>query len=161
MWHIAEGVQLRPAVEDTFRWRWSPAATYSARSAYRLFFAGSTQFAAAKPIWKAWAPLKVKLFMWLAVRGWLWRADRRLKRGLQGVSTCPLCDQEPETADHLFCSCSYTRQVWHIVLTILGPSLGRVLPAQTLELWLQLRAGLNAELHFHAGFLAHMEGAEW
>ena len=37
---------------------------------------GSTHFAGAKSIWKAWAPLKVKLFMWQAVLQQLWTADR-------------------------------------------------------------------------------------
>lgn len=35
------------------------------------------KFAAAEPIWKAWAPLKVKVFMWLVVKNRLWTAARR------------------------------------------------------------------------------------
>jgi len=76
LWEAAEGVQLRQGVEDTIKWKWTSDATYSARSAYQAFFLGSAQFEGARPIWKAWAPLKVKIFTWLAVKGRIWTADR-------------------------------------------------------------------------------------
>ncbi|KAG2653053.1 hypothetical protein PVAP13_1NG423319 [Panicum virgatum] len=114
LWEAVEDVQLRHGVEDSIRWKWTPDATYSARSAYQAFFIGSAQFAGARPIWKAWAPLK--------------RPDpkikdkpyRRHRRGITTDLTCRLCDQEAETADHLLCNCSFTRQVWYAVLLGIG-----------------------------------------
>jgi len=120
LWEAVEDVQLRHGIEDSIRWKWTPDATYSARSAYQAFFIGSAQFAGARPIWKAWAPLKVKLFTWLAVKGRIWTADRRHRRGITTDLTCRLCDQEAETADHLLCNCSFTRQVWYAVLLGIG-----------------------------------------
>jgi hypothetical protein len=52
---------------------------------YRMFFVGSMQFAAAKPIWKAWAPLKVKFFMWLAVRSNIWE---KIQLRSEGMDSC-------------------------------------------------------------------------
>nr|CAB3472218.1 unnamed protein product [Digitaria exilis] len=60
LWHATNQCHLSPGTEDTFRWRWTPSGTYSAQSAYRQFFVGATRMAAAQPLWKAWAPLKVK-----------------------------------------------------------------------------------------------------
>jgi len=34
LWEAVEDVQLRHGVEDSIRWKWTPDATYSARSAY-------------------------------------------------------------------------------------------------------------------------------
>ena len=50
---------------------------------------------------KFWAPSKVKFFLWLALLGRLWTAERRFRHGLQDDATCKLCDQDDETCDHL------------------------------------------------------------
>jgi hypothetical protein len=63
-----------------------------------------------------------------------------------GDATCRLCDQEEETADHLLCTCSFTQQVWHNLLSVLGvqnpPS---PVGLSVLERWLLLRQGLSKE----------------
>ncbi|CAN6359861.1 unnamed protein product [Urochloa humidicola] len=141
LWARLRDVQLQPDVEDTIAWRWCSSATYSARSAYRMFFEGSMRFVGARPIWKAWAPLKVKFFAWLAVKDRLWTAERRHRHGLQDPSCCKLCDQDLETSGHLFVSCSYTRQVWHAVSQVTSTALPAALPQQLLDWWLLLRAG--------------------
>jgi hypothetical protein len=66
-WQVLEAVQLQPGVKNNLKWKWTPDATYSAKSAYLMLFQGSERFEGAKQIWKAWAPLKVKFFTWLAV----------------------------------------------------------------------------------------------
>ena len=47
-------------------------------------------------LWKVWALLKVKLFVWLVLQWRLWMADRWSCRGLQSHINCPLCEQESE-----------------------------------------------------------------
>lgn len=93
LWRIILEVVLQRTVEDRITWRWSASATYSARSAYRMFFTGLTRFAGARPIWNVWVPLKLKFFTWLAVRGRICTANRRHRHGLQDSSACNLCDQ--------------------------------------------------------------------
>jgi hypothetical protein len=36
------------------------------------------------------------------------------------LSRCPLCDQEPETINHLLVSCSFSRIYWYITLRKFG-----------------------------------------
>ena len=52
-------------------------------------------------IWRPWAPLRVKIFFWLALRDWCWTAERLARHGLPHGSVCPLCDQATETMAHL------------------------------------------------------------
>ncbi|CAN6193691.1 unnamed protein product [Urochloa humidicola] len=144
LWDAMTRVNLTQGREDTISWRWTATGSYTARSAYKAFFEGSTRFAGAKPIWKAWAPLKVKFFMWLAVRGRLWTADRRHRHGLQNPTPCPLCDQVLESADHLFCGCAFTQQVWWALANAIGMPLLMPNPdEQLISWWLRSRNGLN------------------
>ena len=38
-----------------------------------------------KLIWKTWAPLRIKIFLWLAFRRRHWTGDRRLRHGLEAL----------------------------------------------------------------------------
>jgi hypothetical protein len=57
---------------------------------------------------------------------------------LKGV----LCDKDPDSADHLFVSCSFSKQVWHTILSTLNIALP-VDAGGLLEWWLLLRKGHN------------------
>jgi hypothetical protein len=83
---------------------------YSAKSAYGNLVLGATLFQPYERIWKAWAPPKCKLFMWLVAHKRCWTSDRLARQGLPHPEHCPLCDQEDETLDHLLVSCVFTRQ---------------------------------------------------
>lgn len=103
---------------------------------------GSTRFVLAKPLWKAWAPLKVKFTVWLAVHERLWTADRRHRHGLQDSPACSFCDQERETTDHLFHHCYFTQQVWFDVsriLRLIGLNALAQRGSTLVEWWLQVR----------------------
>lgn len=77
LWPLIQGIQLNPGTEDVICWRWTSLHQYTAKSAYRMFFAGSVPFSEAKLIWKSWAPPKVKFFLYLAMHGRTWTAERR------------------------------------------------------------------------------------
>ena len=66
---------------DVFSWPWETGGTYTARSTYMALSQGSTVMAGAKCIWGSWAPLKCKIFAWLALQHRLWTADRRTRHG--------------------------------------------------------------------------------
>jgi hypothetical protein len=72
--------------------------------------------------------LQVKIFIWLAVRRRHWATNRRRRKGLDPAEHCFLCDQEPETIDHIIASCSFSHQVWwHIAH--LGVNTSRMIEA--------------------------------
>ncbi|GJM99455.1 hypothetical protein PR202_ga16553 [Eleusine coracana subsp. coracana] len=53
VWELIQEVTVRPEQEDKICWRWTNSGQYTAKSAYEMFFCGSTLFTGAKLIWKA------------------------------------------------------------------------------------------------------------
>ncbi|TVU43932.1 hypothetical protein EJB05_03353, partial [Eragrostis curvula] len=101
---------VQPGTPDVYVWRWTADGVYSAKSAYAMLNQGGERFQCSSRIWDSWAPLKVKLFIWLASRRRVWTADRRRRHGLPAAPRCCLCDQEPESCDHLLVSCSFAKE---------------------------------------------------
>nr|XP_009603551.1 uncharacterized protein LOC104098508 [Nicotiana tomentosiformis] len=56
---------------------------------------------------------KAIITMWLQVRGRILTADRLKKWGMQVDGTCCFCHKKPETRDHLFVECEYSKCLWH------------------------------------------------
>ena len=113
LWIAVSELPRDETARDSFRWTLSESGVYSASSVYKELMRGQERFPLAKGVWKCWAPLKCRIFMWLALQYRIWTSDRRARHGLQEQpETCKLCLQEIETADHLLMQCVYTRQVW-------------------------------------------------
>jgi hypothetical protein len=135
LWELLQGQTTREEVPDQFIWKHTDNGSYSARSAYNLFFLDRTQFPGARELWSAGAPLKHKLHMCLVLKNRIWTADRLERRGLQRPQFCPLCCQEDETAQHLTLQCSYAREIWYHMP--LPRRLHRFMPTAyaTLDIW--------------------------
>ena len=104
LWDALENVQLLEDQPDQHLWTPKSSGSYSAHSAYAKFFVGSTTFQPSKRLWKSWAPLRCKIFLWLAMLNRCWTADLLERRGLQHPDSCLLCDQEEETIQHILTS---------------------------------------------------------
>lgn len=115
-----QDIILQPLVKDNFRWKWTPSGEFSSSSAYQAFFIGQTATPGARQLWKTKAPNKCRFFIWLALHGRVWTAERRHRHGLQPADTCVLCSQQPETLDHLLLQCVFSREVWFKALRELG-----------------------------------------
>ncbi|WVZ96580.1 hypothetical protein U9M48_042197 [Paspalum notatum var. saurae] len=135
VWQRLEGLHLREDVEDRVIWRWSGSGQYCARSAYRALYLGFVPFLGSELIWRSWMPLRVKIFIWLAFRRRHWTANRHRRHGLDARELCWLCDQEPETCDHLLFRCQFARAVWARVLDKVGLHLPRVAGCSGLLDW--------------------------
>uniref|UniRef100_A0A8R7V414 Reverse transcriptase zinc-binding domain-containing protein n=1 Tax=Triticum urartu TaxID=4572 RepID=A0A8R7V414_TRIUA len=98
-------------VEDKLVWASENNGRYSARSAYRVFFAGRVEANGASQIWWSRAPATCKFFTWLAARERCWTADRLAHRHLPHPIARPFCDQSPETINHILFGCVFARQV--------------------------------------------------
>lgn len=110
LWDLV-GVVLHPEIVDVHSWVHTSSGQYSTKSAYNQFFLGSITFEPWKCLWKAWAPLRCKFFLWLAVLNRCWTADQLARRHLLHPATCPLCDQAEETIQHLLIDCVFSLRV--------------------------------------------------
>ena len=128
-------------VEDQFTWPCSSSGQYTARSTYARLCQGGERFAAAACIWEAKAPLKCKIFQWLAIRGRLWTTVRRAKHGLQEVpNACFVCLQELDSVEHILIKCAYAREVWHRSFCDAGlPDLAPTVEDELGNWWLRVR----------------------
>lgn len=143
LWVTLQDTELQLGLEDQICWRWNASLQYSAKSAYDMFFCGSVKLAGANLLWKTWAPPRVKWFMTLALHRGTWTAERRKRHGLQDHDECALCDQDPESVEHLLLHCAMSKQIWWNTLDWLGMS-SRFVGSNLViaETWSHLRNGL-------------------
>jgi hypothetical protein len=106
------------AREKTFRRTLERTAKFGFSVVFGMLHQGSLTFHGPNLIRKTWAPLKVRIFLWLAFKRRT--ADRRHRHGLAADAVRSLCDVEPESNDHLFIHCSFTKQVWSITMQAIG-----------------------------------------
>jgi len=78
LWDMLAGVNLNNT-DDIHRWKPEASGEFSTRSAYKNFFVGAITFEPWKKVWKSWAPVKYKTFVWLAIRNRCWTTDRLQK----------------------------------------------------------------------------------
>jgi hypothetical protein len=112
LWSLIQNFHLNENLEDDISWRLTENGHYTTKSAYELQFLGSTLSSLYKSVWKAWAPPKIKLFIWLVNQNRIWTADRLAKRGWPNCGLCPLCKQCTESVDHLLVHCRFTLLLW-------------------------------------------------
>lgn len=67
LWEATELIHLTDQ-PDRLVWRWTQDGCYTAQSAYKMLYLGSTKFRGHQLVWKTWAPLRIKIFLWLAFR---------------------------------------------------------------------------------------------
>lgn len=72
LWGQLNAVALHDENEDCIAWKFTTNGNYTAGSAYKAQFFGSTSTNYHSIIWKAWAPPKCKHLSWLVVQNRLW-----------------------------------------------------------------------------------------
>lgn len=105
---------LSSTERDHHVWMPEHSGEFTSKSAYERFHVGGITFEPYKRLWKSWAPLKVKIFVWLASWRRCWMADRLARRGLPHPPACLLCDQGAKDINHILVSCAFTREVWYM-----------------------------------------------
>ena len=122
LWLKLGEVQRDISLNDEFRWPWSASGHYTAKSTYKMLCHGQIISPLADSIWKCRAPLKNKIFMWLAAKHRIWTTERRARHGLQlQADACHLCTQG--------------RQVWYACRAAIGWPLNIPTADDQLESW--------------------------
>jgi hypothetical protein len=117
---------------DDDRWKWNPGADdgFSVKSTYmfldHLLLGGTTRSSLEtfvfNFIWKSGVPSKVSALSWQVLLDRLPTRHNLWSRGIITVveDRCPLCNDEGETAIHLFLHCRFVAGIWYAVLRWLG-----------------------------------------
>ena len=101
-------VECDPSRPDKFSWPCSQSGVYTAKSLYNNLFINFEKSNTAACTWRSWAPLKCKLFVWLAPQHRLWTSDRRARHRLdEQPSSCFLYLQEEDNIEHILGGCTY------------------------------------------------------
>jgi hypothetical protein len=129
-------VTLKAWIPQKFTQLRSGSGAYSAKAMYVILCQERKRFSLASPIWRPFAPLKCKIFGWLAVQYRLWTSDQRQRHELQEwTDDCFTCLQEVDTVDHVLVRCSYARVVWHRCLGRARLLIPEKLGDNNLETW--------------------------
>jgi hypothetical protein len=131
-----ERVEVDPSVPNVIAWKGSSTGVYSAKATYNMLCQGNITWQMAGPIWRCFAPLKCKIFGWLAIKYRLWTSDRRTRHGLQdSPHPCATCLQSEDNVDHILVQCPYARIVWFGCLRNFGLNLPEPQQHANLERW--------------------------
>lgn len=134
--HAIGSVQRDVQTPDAFSWPCDKSGVYTARSTYQRLCTGLERVPFAKCIWRSWAPLRCKIFAWLAAQRRLWTSDRRARHGLQDhPSPCFICLQDQDNIEHILIQCVYAREVWYLGLQELNIQIRTPEPQDTLTEW--------------------------
>jgi hypothetical protein len=115
IWDRVQEVNLTDS-QDRVIWRWLRDGAFSTASTYRVFFSGQHAIPGARLLHKTRAPGRCGFFIWLALHDRVWTSARRKRHNPQDDDRCALCDQQPETIDHLLVGCSFSKEIWFLLL---------------------------------------------
>lgn len=102
---------------DKWVWMKDPSGVYSVRTAYTWI--RSTEFSGAawdfhKKLWQCGGPLKVKAFIWKLAQDRIPTNQNPIRRGVTvQKGMCKACNNEEESAEHLFFKCKLFSSLWY------------------------------------------------
>lgn len=63
---------------------------------------------------------KIKIFVWLVQQNKIISQQNSQKKGIACPDQCCLCRNEGEYVDHIFIGCQFTKNIWNLVLKVMG-----------------------------------------
>ena len=112
------GVRLQGS-KDYPIWILEKSGCYSTRSMYRFLSHRGVINKRMERLWKSKLPLKLKIFMWLAIQGRIQTGVALKQKNWKGDVNCNLC-ASPETVNHVLFQCVMARFVWASFKEALG-----------------------------------------
>ena len=69
-----------------------------------------------KTLWNFPSIPKIDIFIWTLLHNSIMTSNNLKRKGWEGPSCYSLCNHAEETAEHLFISCEFTKEVWRIMI---------------------------------------------
>ena len=103
---------------DSWVWNLDSEAGYSVRSARLLIDGKILDVAALATRWNRMLPAKINVFAWRLMLNRIPTKVNLDRRGIDcGSIRCQVCDEDLETANHLFFSCELAIAIWSKIAT--------------------------------------------
>jgi zinc-binding in reverse transcriptase len=154
---ILHSIKFQNQPDSSF-WHLDKSGIYSVNSLYKFLNSGEIHYYLTKSVWTLKIPLKVKLFLWLALHNRIFTRDNLSKRGWVVPLICPFCSAL-ESIDHLFFRCSLSAQFWVFLFRIYPH--GSLLPTTSLENFWHTYNLPSKEFQFWGSLLAAVLWSIW
>ncbi|KAK8556925.1 hypothetical protein V6N12_003314 [Hibiscus sabdariffa] len=102
-------------VPDMPTWRLNVSQTFDIKSAYTSLMGNlwDTESQIWKMIWSLRVPQRLRIFLWLTLKGRLMTNAERFRRSLCSHTICPCCQSTDESVLHVLRDCSHALEVWN------------------------------------------------
>ncbi|KAH9705863.1 putative reverse transcriptase/RNA-dependent DNA polymerase [Citrus sinensis] len=99
---------------DLWHWLVDPGGVFSVRSCYKLmtYDANNSSLSFWRRLWKLDVPSKVKNFLWRAATNVLPTYDNLLRRRVQVLPLCVVCNTCNESIIHILVDCGFAKACW-------------------------------------------------
>ena len=107
---------------DMLTWGETKKREFSVKSAYRLLYQKSISGVASASagsikvfwdgVWSSQVQPKVRNFIWRACHNILPTKTKLFEKKISTSFSCPWCEEEPETCDHILWQCEFAQKVW-------------------------------------------------
>jgi zinc-binding in reverse transcriptase len=104
---------------DEVLWTWNLTGSFKVKSAYQFITSTPHVLDDIQKTWEIKAPPRVQVFLWLVLRNKILTIDNLARRGWTLPNMCYLCRAQQESCQHLFVSCSFTRELRRFMTAIL------------------------------------------
>jgi len=109
---------LYVVTHDTLIWKEDKCGVYTVKIGYKLCMENIMNVAKHfvpgewKWIWRIKSPPKVRNLIWRVCRDCLPTGKNLQERGVDCLSSCPVCDNSVEQTVHLLFGCQFSKAVW-------------------------------------------------
>ncbi|KAL5191116.1 U-box domain-containing protein 14 [Glycine soja] len=111
-----ESSNINHSNRDFLCWKSDPNGLYSTKSSYKVLqegHASAIEDRVLNIMWSLKIPPRASAFSWRLFKNRLPTRDNLRRRQVSmHTYSCPLCDLEEESVNHLFFNCSKTRSLW-------------------------------------------------
>ncbi|KAK8994730.1 hypothetical protein V6N11_045803 [Hibiscus sabdariffa] len=109
-------------VPDMPTWRLNVSQTFDIKSAYTSLMDNlwDTKSQIWKMIWSLRVPQRLRIFLWLTLKGRLMTNAERFRRSLCSHTICPCCQSTDESVLHVLHDCSHALEVWNRLIPPMG-----------------------------------------
>lgn len=116
-WHLfTPAIRCDTSREDVISWDNLKTPGVSISTIWSTLCATGNTVPWAKLVWNSFIPPKYSFILWLAFHNGLRTLDLLSRFGLGVIPTCPLCNAQNESFNHLFFDCPYS---FHLLVSVL------------------------------------------